>query len=66
MSQPANLHRAGDWSAVMRVRALSNRTRYCSVEIGSALNWHAAFGSRLGLQRTVSWYRHSGLLGGES
>ena len=51
---------------VARVRALSNRTRYCSVQIGSALNWHPAFGYRLGLQRTVSWYRQSGLLGGES
>lgn len=51
---------------VARVRALSNRTRYCSAQIGNVLNWYPAFGYRRGLQRTVSWYRQSGLLGGES
>ena len=51
---------------VARVRALSSRTRYCSAQVGSALNWHPAFGYRVGLQRTVIWYRQSGLLGGAS
>ena len=51
---------------VARVRALSNRTCYCSVEIERALNWYPAIGYRFGLQRTVSWYRQRGDLGGES
>ncbi|MHB8654748.1 MAG: NAD-dependent epimerase/dehydratase family protein [Terriglobia bacterium] len=51
---------------VARVRALSSRTRYISAQVESALNWHPEIGYRVGLERTVSWYRQSGLLGGAS
>lgn len=51
---------------VGRVKALSSRTRYCSTQVENALKWHPEIGYRVGLERTVSWYRQSGLLGGAS
>jgi len=47
---------------VARVRALSNRTRYYSTRIAATMDWQPAIGYRIGLQRTVNWYRQTGQL----
>lgn len=47
---------------VSRVRALSIRTRYLSNRIHAAWGWRPAIGYKVGLQRTVSWYRKMGQL----
>ena len=45
---------------VSRVRALSIRTRYLSNRIHMAWGWWPASGYKVGLQRTVNWYRNMG------
>ncbi len=42
-----------------RVRALSNRTRFCSDRAASILDWHPVVGYQIGLRRTVNWYRRT-------
>lgn len=43
-----------------RVRALSTRTLYLSNRIHVAWGWWPAIGYKVGLQRTVNWYRNMG------
>jgi nucleoside-diphosphate-sugar epimerase len=45
---------------VSRVRALSIRTRYLSNRIHAAWGWWPTTGYKVGLQRTVDWYRKTG------
>lgn len=45
-----------------RVRALSIRTRYLSKRLHEAWGWCPAIGYKVGLQRTVNWYRQMGQL----
>ena len=45
---------------VSRVHALSIRTRYLSNRIHAAWGWWPAIGYKVGLQRTVNWYRKMG------
>ena len=45
---------------VSRARALSVRTRYLSNRIHAAWGWSPAIGYKVGLQRTVNWYREMG------
>jgi nucleoside-diphosphate-sugar epimerase len=45
---------------VSRVRALSIRTRYLSNRIHASWGWWPAIGYKVGLQRTVNWYRITG------
>lgn len=47
---------------VSRVRALSNRTRFCADHAASKLGWRPQIGYREGLRRTVNWYRQTGQL----
>ena len=47
---------------VARVRALANRTRYHSTRIAATMDWRPTIGYRIGLQRTVNWYRQTGQL----
>lgn len=47
---------------VSRVHALSIRTRYISNRIHAAWGWWPAIGYKVGLQRTVNWYRNMGQL----
>jgi nucleoside-diphosphate-sugar epimerase len=47
---------------VSRVRALSIRTRYLSNRIYAVWGWWPAIGYKVGLQRTVNWYRKIGLV----
>ncbi len=44
---------------IARVQALSNRTTFRSSRIQAELGWRPAIGYRVGLQRTVQWYRQT-------
>lgn len=45
-----------------RVRALSSRTCYLSNRIRETWGWFPSIGYKIGLQRTVDWYRQMGKL----
>jgi len=56
------LHVTNPPLTIARVRALSNRTRYCATRLTTASGWQAQMGYRVGLRRTVDWYRQTGQL----